>query len=159
MLVDCDCDFDEEPDQRDHCPVEALSRQANELIKAYDAADRAVLSNVGATGIELARWADRITRNLDDVEAQACQLKAVSGAGALFQIHITAALADRVASWPHEGTAEYRAAQLDLVAILKLLYSISAYVETTSGVALEATCGEYYMPKRADPHRTHPQKG
>lgn len=151
MLVDCDCD--EEPAQRDPCPVEALSRQANELIKAYDAADRAALTNMGSTGTELARWADRISRNLDDVEALACRLKAVSGTGALFQIHITAAFADRIASWTHEGTSEYLAVQKDLQAILKLLYSISTYVETTSGVALEAACGEYYMPKRADPHR------
>jgi hypothetical protein len=96
MLVDCDCD--EEPAQRDPCPVEALSRQANELIKAYDAADRAALTNVGVTGTELALWSDRITRSLDDVETQATELKAASATGTLFHVHLTAALADRVAS-------------------------------------------------------------
>ena len=155
MLVDCDCD--EEPAQRDPCPVEALSRQANELIKAYDAADRAALTNVGVTGTELALWSDRITRSLDDVETQATELKAASATGTLFKVHLTAALADRVASWPYEGTVEYRAAQKDLIAILKLLYSIADYIETMSGSSLERACGEYYMPKRADPHRAHPQ--
>lgn len=155
MLDDCDCD--EQPAQRDPCPVEALSRQANELIKAYDAADRAALTNAGSTGIELALWSDRITLNLDDVEAQACLLKAASATGALYQIHIAAALSDRVASWPREGTPEYCAAQKDLLAILKLLYSIASCIETMSGASLERACGEYYMPKRADPHRAHPQ--
>jgi hypothetical protein len=107
---------------------------------------------VGATGIELALWSDRITRSLDDVEAQASQLKAASATGVLFQVHLTAALADRVASWPHDGTAEYRAVQSDLQAILRMLYSISAYVETISGTALGKACGEYYMPIRTDPH-------
>jgi hypothetical protein len=69
----------------------------------------------------------------------------------------TATLADRVASWPHEGTAEYRAAQKDLIAILKLLYSIAGHIEAMSGSSLERACGEYYMPKRADPHRAHSQ--
>ena len=68
----------------------------------------------------------------------------------------TATLADRVASWPHEGTAEYRPAHKGLRAILKLLYSIAAHIETMSGASLEMACGEYYMPKRADPHRAHP---
>ena len=69
----------------------------------------------------------------------------------------TATLADRVASWPHEGTAEYRPAHKGLRAILKLLYSIAANIETMSGASLEMACGEYCMPKRADPHRAHPQ--
>jgi hypothetical protein len=69
----------------------------------------------------------------------------------------TATLADRVASWPHEGTAQYRPAHKGLRAILKLLYSIAAHIETMSGAALDVACGEYYTPKRADPHRAHPQ--
>jgi hypothetical protein len=44
------------------------------------------------------------------------------------------------------------AAQKDLLTILKLLYSIAAHIETMSGAALERACGEYYMPKRRDPH-------
>ena len=69
----------------------------------------------------------------------------------------TTTLADRVASWPHEGSAEYRVAQKDLLTILKLLYSIAAYIETMRGPSLERACGEYCMPERADPHRAHPQ--
>ena len=69
----------------------------------------------------------------------------------------TAALAERVASWPHEGRAQYRPAHKGLRAILKLLYSIAAHIETMSGASLEMACGEYCMPKRADPHRAHPQ--
>jgi hypothetical protein len=67
----------------------------------------------------------------------------------------TATLADRVASWPHEGTAEYRPAHKGLRAIPKLLYSIAAHIETMSGASLEGACGEYYLPKCADPHRGH----
>ena len=150
MLVDCNCD--EEPSQPGPCPVEALSRQADELIKAYGAADRAALTNVGSAGTELALWADRIARNLDAVEAQACQIRATSGRGALFQIHILAMLADRIASWPHEGTPEYRANQKDLKVMLRLLYSIGDVVETATGVSPERACRDYYMPHRMNPH-------
>lgn len=71
----------------------------------------------------------------------------------------TAMLADRLASWPHERTAEYRPAHKGLRAILKLFYSIAAHIETMSGASLEGACGEYYTPKRADPHRAHSQQG
>jgi hypothetical protein len=69
----------------------------------------------------------------------------------------TATLADRVASWPHKGTAEYRPAHKGPRAILKLLYSIAAHIETMSVASLEGGCGEYYTLKRADPDRAHSQ--
>ena len=67
----------------------------------------------------------------------------------------TRTLADRLASWPHEGTAEYRLAHKGPRVIPKLLYSIAAHIETMSVASLEGACGEYSMPKRTDPHRAH----
>lgn len=89
---------------------------------------------------------------MDSIEGQASRLKAASGQGALFQIHLTAALADRIASWLPEGMPEWANSQADLQAILRHLYSVSAYIETLSGAVSEQACSDYYMPRGRDPH-------
>jgi len=147
-----------------NCPVAALADEAQKLIDAKDAADKASIhSATSETKLDAQRTLDAASRFLKGVVVRATFLRPQSARGALFQLCVISDLVDElegcvVSKGFVEGRPETFPSPHDEKAgelqkkIARALDSIAGYIEETTGARREDACGDYYIARHLSDH-------
>jgi hypothetical protein len=139
------------------CPVAVVAQQARVVVYSMDGA---MTSPSKSAGNDMTQQRDTaLYHRLLGLQDYATHLETKTALGAMFQIHQILYLAERIESWVPEDSERAFACEADLKAIERMVYSLSAFIETTTGANPDDACGEYYMPRDGNPHELAREKG